>query len=139
MSEAIELATAEEKVNLLGLSRKKMEEYFLSIGEKKFRAEQILKWIHHNRVDNFDEMTNISKVLREKLKRTAEVRGPEIVSTQISEDGTVKWVICVTSGSCVETVYIPEGNRGTLCVSSQVGCCVWTVASVLPVNRALTA
>ena len=122
MSEAIELATAEEKVNLLGLSRKKMEEYFLSIGEKKFRAEQILKWVHHNRVDNFDEMTNISKVLREKLKRTAEIRGPEIVSTQISEDGTVKWVIRVTSGSCVETVYIPEGNRGTLCVSSQAGC-----------------
>ena len=122
MSEAIKLATAGERVNLLGLSRKKMEEYFLSIGEKKFRAEQILKWVHHNRVDNFDDMTNISKVLREKLKRTAEIRGPEIVSTRISEDGTVKWVIRVTSGSCVETVYIPEGNRGTLCVSSQAGC-----------------
>lgn len=112
----------EEKVNLLGLSRKKMEDYFLSIGEKKFRAEQILKWVHHNRVDNFDDMTNISKVLREKLKRTAEIRGPEVVSTQISEDGTVKWVVRVTSGSCVETVYIPEGHRGTLCVSSQAGC-----------------
>ena len=122
MSEAIELSAAGEKINLLGLSRKKMEAYFLSIGEKKFRAEQILKWVHHNRVDNFDEMTNISKVLREKLKHTAEVRGPEIVSTRVSEDGTVKWVIRVTSGSCVETVYIPEGNRGTLCVSSQAGC-----------------
>ena len=122
MSETIGLATAGEKVNLLGLSRKKMEAYFLSIGEKKFRAEQILKWVHHNRVDHFDEMTNISKALREKLKRAAEIRGPEIVSTQISEDGTVKWVVRVTSGSCVETVYIPEGSRGTLCVSSQAGC-----------------
>lgn len=122
MSEAIELANAEEKVNLLGLSREKMQEYFVSIGEKKFRAEQILKWVHHNRVDNFDEMTNISKVLREKLKATAEIRGPEIVSTHISQDGTTKWVIRVASGSCVETVYIPEGGRGTLCVSSQAGC-----------------
>ena len=122
MSETIELSTHQDKVNLLGLSRKKMEDYFVSIGEKKFRAEQILKWIHHNRVDDFDEMTNISKVLREKLKKTAEVCGPEVVSSHFSEDGTCKWVIRVTSGSCVEMVYIPEGHRGTLCVSSQAGC-----------------
>lgn len=113
---------APQKVNLLGLSRKKMEEYFLSIGEKKFRAEQVLKWIHHHRVDNFDEMTNVSKALREKLQATAEIRGPEIVSSQISNDGTCKWVVRVASGSCVETVYIPESGRGTLCVSSQAGC-----------------
>ncbi|WP_051786569.1 23S rRNA (adenine(2503)-C(2))-methyltransferase RlmN [Endozoicomonas numazuensis] len=109
-------------VNLLDLSRSKMVDFFLSIGEKKFRAEQMLKWIHHYGVDNFDEMTNISKTLKQKLKEVAEVRGPEVVSSQFSEDGTCKWVVRVTSGSCVETVYIPDGKRGTLCVSSQAGC-----------------
>ena len=110
------------KVNLLGLSRKKMEAFFVSIGEQEFRARQVLKWIHHERVDSFDDMTNVSKVLRERLKQIAEIRGPEIVSSHFSKDGTCKWVVRVTSGSCVETVYIPEGNRGTLCVSSQAGC-----------------
>ncbi|WP_422462234.1 23S rRNA (adenine(2503)-C(2))-methyltransferase RlmN [Endozoicomonas sp. ALB115] len=117
-----ELATQAAKVNLLGLSRKKMEAFFLTIGEKKFRADQVLKWIHHHRVDNFDEMTNISKSLRERLKANAEIRGPEVVSSHFSEDGTCKWVVRVASGSCVETVFIPENGRGTLCVSSQAGC-----------------
>ncbi len=110
------------KVNLLGLSRQKMAEFFLSIGEKKFRAEQVLKWIHHHRVDDFDQMTNVSKVLRERLKAVAEIRGPEVVSSHFSTDGTCKWVVRVASGSCVETVFIPENGRGTLCVSSQAGC-----------------
>ena len=127
MSEVITVSAGSEeamntKVNLLGLSRSKMVEFFLSIGEKKFRAEQVLKWVHHFGVDNFDEMTNVSKVLKEKLKNIAEIRGPEVVSSHFSEDGTCKWVIRVTSGSCVETVYIPDGKRGTLCVSSQAGC-----------------
>ncbi|MGO0306732.1 23S rRNA (adenine(2503)-C(2))-methyltransferase RlmN [Endozoicomonas acroporae] len=117
-----ELPTPAAKVNLLGLSRKKMEAFFLTIGEKKFRAEQVLKWIHHHRVDNFDEMTNISKSLRERLKANAEIRGPEVVSSHFSEDGTCKWVVRVASGSCVESVFIPENGRGTLCVSSQAGC-----------------
>ena len=110
------------KVNLLGLSRQKMMEFFLSIGEKKFRAEQVLKWIHHHRVDDFDQMTNVSKALRERLKAVAEIRGPEVVSSHFSTDGTCKWVVRVASGSCVETVFIPENGRGTLCVSSQAGC-----------------
>jgi len=110
------------KVNLLGLSRQKMAEFFLSIGEKKFRAEQVLKWIHHHRVDDFDQMTNVSKSLRERLKAIAEIRGPEVVSSHFSADGTCKWVVRVASGSCVETVFIPENGRGTLCVSSQAGC-----------------
>ncbi|MGI9276939.1 MAG: 23S rRNA (adenine(2503)-C(2))-methyltransferase RlmN [Endozoicomonas sp.] len=110
------------KTNLLGLSRKAMEAFFLDIGEKKFRAQQVLKWIHHERVDSFDDMTNVSKKLREKLNRTAEIRAPEVVSSHFSEDGTCKWVIRVASGSCVETVFIPDGGRGTLCVSSQAGC-----------------
>ncbi|USE39014.1 23S rRNA (adenine(2503)-C(2))-methyltransferase RlmN [Endozoicomonas sp. SCSIO W0465] len=117
-----ELSGQEAKVNLLGLSRKKMEAFFLTIGEKKFRAEQVLKWIHHHRVDNFDDMTNISKSLRERLKATAEILGPEVVSSLFSEDGTCKWVVRVASGSCVETVFIPDNGRGTLCVSSQAGC-----------------
>ncbi|MGI2027347.1 23S rRNA (adenine(2503)-C(2))-methyltransferase RlmN [Endozoicomonas acroporae] len=117
-----ELPSQAAKVNLLGLSRKKMEAFFLTIGEKKFRAEQVLKWIHHHRVDNFDEMTNISKSLRERLKANAEIRGPEVVSSHFSEDGTCKWVVRVASGSFVETVFIPENGRGTLCVSSQAGC-----------------
>lgn len=122
IDQASELAGEQTKVNLLGLPRKKMEAFFLTIGEKKFRAEQVLKWIHHHRIDNFDGMTNISKSLRERLKSNAEIRGPEVVSSHFSEDGTCKWVLRVASGSCVETVYIPDNGRGTLCVSSQAGC-----------------
>ena len=111
-----------EKTNLLGLTKEQLAEFFQGIGEKPFRAQQIMKWIHHFGVDDFDEMSNVSKALRAKLKEVAEIRGPEIVSCNISEDGTRKWVVRVASGSCVETVYIPDGNRGTLCVSSQAGC-----------------
>ena len=111
-----------EKINLLGLSREKMEAFFVSIGEKPFRAQQMLKWIHHNGVDDFDVMTNISKVLRERLKQCAEIRPPEVVTEKTSKDGTRKWAIRVSGGSLVETVLIPDGDRGTLCVSSQVGC-----------------
>ncbi|GAA4648519.1 23S rRNA (adenine(2503)-C(2))-methyltransferase RlmN [Kistimonas scapharcae] len=110
------------KTNLLGLTQSKLEEFFISIGEKKFRAQQVMKWIHHFGVDNFDEMSNVSKALRERLKACAEIRGPEVVSCDFSADGTRKWVVRVSSGSCVETVYIPDGKRGTLCVSSQAGC-----------------
>jgi 23S rRNA (adenine2503-C2)-methyltransferase len=110
------------KVNLLGLTQSGMEQFFESIGEKRFRAGQVMKWIHHFGVDDFDAMSNLGKALREKLKACAEIRGPEIVSQDISSDGTRKWVVRVASGSCVETVYIPQGGRGTLCVSSQAGC-----------------
>ncbi|MDP0563377.1 MAG: 23S rRNA (adenine(2503)-C(2))-methyltransferase RlmN [Candidatus Endonucleobacter sp. (ex Gigantidas childressi)] len=110
------------KTNLLGLSRAKMEAFFLGVGEKEFRARQVLKWVHHNGVDSFDKMSNISKGLRDRLNVIAEITGPKVVSSNVSEDGTCKWVICVEGGSYVETVYIPEGRRGTLCVSSQAGC-----------------
>lgn len=110
------------KVNLLGLTQSGMEQFFESIGEKRFRAGQVMKWIHHFGVEDFDAMSNLGKALREKLKACAEIRGPEIVTQDISSDGTRKWVVRVTSGSCVETVYIPQGGRGTLCVSSQAGC-----------------
>ncbi|GAB3371626.1 23S rRNA (adenine(2503)-C(2))-methyltransferase RlmN [Azotobacter armeniacus] len=114
--------TETTKVNLLGLTQPQLEGFFESIGEKRFRAGQVMKWIHHFGIGDFEAMSNIGKALREKLKACAEVRGPEIVSQDISSDGTRKWVMRVASGSCVETVYIPQAGRGTLCVSSQAGC-----------------
>ncbi|MBK6510778.1 MAG: 23S rRNA (adenine(2503)-C(2))-methyltransferase RlmN [Haliea sp.] len=110
------------KVNLLGLSRVQMEQFFLTMGEKKFRAQQVLKWIHHAGVTRIEDMSNLGKALRDKLLEVAEVRPPEIASQQDSTDGTRKWAIRVDGGGLVETVLIPSGNRATLCVSSQVGC-----------------
>jgi 23S rRNA (adenine2503-C2)-methyltransferase len=110
------------KVNLMGLSRVQMEQYFLDMGEKKFRAHQVLKWIHHGGVTRIEDMSNLGRTLREKLLQVAEVRPPEIASQQDSSDGTRKWAVRVDGGGLVETVLIPAGNRATLCVSSQVGC-----------------
>jgi 23S rRNA (adenine2503-C2)-methyltransferase len=113
---------SDARTNLLGLPLAKLQAFFLEIGEKPFRAQQVLKWMHHAGVSDFEEMTNLSKALREKLAEIAEVRPPEVVSQQDSEDGTRKWAIRVDGGGLVETVFIPDGQRGTLCVSSQVGC-----------------
>jgi 23S rRNA (adenine2503-C2)-methyltransferase len=113
---------ADNKINLLGLTRPRLRDFFQQIGEKPFRTDQILKWIHQRGVTNFDDMTDLSKALRLKLSEVAEVTPPEAVSEHISTDGTRKWAVKVTSGSLVETVYIPDGDRGTLCISSQVGC-----------------
>jgi 23S rRNA (adenine2503-C2)-methyltransferase len=115
-------AAVQPRVNLLGLSLRQMEQFFLDMGEKKFRAQQVLKWIHHAGVTDIGEMTNLGKALREKLLAVAEVRPPEIVSQHDSSDGTRKWVIRVDGGGLVESVLIPEAGRATLCVSSQVGC-----------------
>ena len=106
----------------MGMTRAQLEAYFQSMGEKSFRAQQVLKWIHHQGVIDIDEMTNLGKALREKLKACAEVRPPEIVSQHDSNDGTRKWAVRVEGGGLVESVLIPDGNRATLCVSSQVGC-----------------
>ena len=111
-----------EKVNLLGLTLPKMEAFFISIGEKKFRGAQMVKWIHQQGITDFEQMTNLSKALRVKLKEIAEVRPPRVTFEGDSLDGTRKWLLEVDGGSKVETVYIPDGDRGTLCVSSQVGC-----------------
>ena len=110
------------KTNLLGLSVSKLGDFFEQLGEKRFRATQMVKWIHQMGEQDFDQMTNLSKSLREKLHETAEIRLPEVVSCQDSTDGTRKWLIKVEGGSCIEMVYIPEKDRGTLCVSSQIGC-----------------
>lgn len=132
----------EEKINLLGLSAEKLVEFFASLGEKPFRATQVLKWIHQLGVDDFEQMTNLSKALRDRLKNVAEIRAPEVVSQHDSADGTRKWLIRVAGGSCIETVFIPEKDRGTLCVSSQVGCsldCSFCATGKQGFNRDLTA
>jgi 23S rRNA (adenine2503-C2)-methyltransferase len=122
MTKSVNNSTEIARYNVLGMTQSRLTDFLLSIGEKPFRAKQIMKWIHHCGVDDFALMTDLSKALREKLMAMAEIRPPEIVSQQDSNDGTRKWVLRVTSGSCVEAVYIPEKGRGTLCVSSQVGC-----------------
>ena len=122
MSALVTDSDGQPRVNLLGLSLRQMEQFFLDIGEKKFRAQQVLKWIHHAGVTDIAGMSNLGKGLREKLLQIAEVRPPEVVSQSDSADGTRKWAIRVDGGGLVETVLIPDGGRGTLCVSSQVGC-----------------
>lgn len=134
--------TEQAKVNLLGLTEAKLVAFFETMGEKRFRAAQVLKWIHQLGVDNFDEMSNISKALREKLKAKCEIRAPEVLRQLDSADGTRKFLIRVTGGSVVETVFIPDGERGTLCVSSQVGCsldCSFCATGKQGFNRDLTA
>lgn len=111
-----------QKVNLLGLSPDKLKDFFVNLGEKPFRAQQMLKWIHQMGESDFDKMSNMSKPLREKLKQHAEISLPEVVYHKVSKDGTQKWVMQMPGGSAVETVLIPEKDRGTLCVSSQIGC-----------------
>lgn len=108
--------------NLLGMNKQALEAFLHTIGEKPFRAVQLMKWIHQQGVTDFDLMTNISKDLREKLKTVAEIRPPVIRDTFAAQDGCYKWIVGVESGSGVEMVYIPEAGRGTLCVSSQAGC-----------------
>nr|WP_314685996.1 bifunctional tRNA (adenosine(37)-C2)-methyltransferase TrmG/ribosomal RNA large subunit methyltransferase RlmN [uncultured Pantoea sp.] len=110
-----------EKINLLDLNRQQMREFFIEMGEKPFRADQVMKWIYHYCCDDFEQMTDINKVLRGKLMQRAEIRAPEVAEEMRSSDGTIKWAIRV-GDQLVETVYIPEAERATLCVSSQVGC-----------------
>ena len=99
-----------------------LEVFFTEAGEKAFRASQVMKWLHQMLASDFDEMTNISKHLRETLKQIATIEVPGIVFDQTSTDGTRKWVMQLDGGNKIETVYIPESGRGTLCISSQVGC-----------------
>lgn len=114
--------TATIKPNLAGLSLEKLRELFVEAGEKPFRAGQLMKWIHQRGVIDLDQMTDISKPLRESLKQTTEISLPVILEDYLSDDGTRKWIVEVASGSRVEMVFIPEGTRGTLCISSQAGC-----------------
>ncbi|SRR5579885_652305 len=111
-----------QKINLLGFDKKAMQDFFVGIGEKAFRADQVLKWIHFNGVQDFHAMTNLSKDLRQKLAEIAEISLPQIIYEKAAADGTYKWLLRLNDGNCIETVFIPEKTRGTLCISSQVGC-----------------
>ncbi len=129
------------KVNLLDLDYQRLSEWCTSVGEKPYRAQQLMRWIHQVGQSDFDGMTNLSKVFREKLARFAEIRLPELVGCQESKDGTHKWLLKLSCGNCIETVFIPEKTRGTLCISSQVGCalnCSFCSTGKQGFNRNLT-
>ena len=113
-----------EATNLLGLNQKSLEDFFISIDEKPFRAVQVMKWMHQRGISDFSQMTDLSKDLREKLESHCVISAPEVIYEKTSQDGTRKWVISVGDKDLIEMVLIPEKNRATLCVSSQVGCAV---------------
>src|SRR6516225_2516839 len=116
--------TSSSTVNLLDLDAQGLVAYCESLGEKPFRGKQLQRWIHQYKAADFDGMTGLAKSLREKLKGRAIIGMPGIISDHVSSDGTRKWLVDVGNGNAVETVFIPEDNRGTLCVSSQAGCAV---------------
>jgi 23S rRNA (adenine2503-C2)-methyltransferase len=110
--------------NLLDYDLEGLAAFCERLGEKRFRATQLFRWIHQKGASRFEEMSDLAKSLREKLKTSAVVVAPKVISQHISADGTIKWLFDVGAGDAVETVYIPEDDRGTLCVSSQAGCAV---------------
>ena len=114
--------TDSTKINLVGLSRDQLINLFDELGEKKFRADQVMRWIHQRGVTEISAMTDISKPLRERLSKISEITLPHILASLASVDGSHKWIVEVESGSKIEMVYIPESRRGTLCISSQAGC-----------------
>ena len=111
-----------DKTNLLGLPQGELEAMFVELGEKPFHARQLMRWIYQRGVTDFEAMTDLSKSLRQRLSETATVDVPAVLSQHDSTDGTIKWLFESGSGQAVEAVYIPETGRGTLCISSQVGC-----------------
>jgi 23S rRNA (adenine2503-C2)-methyltransferase len=110
------------KTNLLDLDREAMRAFFVDLGEKPYRADQVMKWIYHHLEDDFAAMTDLGKSLRVKLPEVCHVGAPATLYEKSSSDGTHKWLLGMRGGNAIETVYIPEPTRGTLCVSSQVGC-----------------
>ena len=112
----------EGPVNLFGLDRAALRARFAEMGEAPYRADQVMNWIYRRGVDDFALMTNLGKDLRARLARAFVVQPPERVTEQTSADGTRKWVLKAGAGQAIETVFIPEDDRGTLCISSQVGC-----------------
>jgi len=131
-----------EKLNLIGMSQGELETFFAESGEKPFRARQVLQWMHQRGVTDFDLMTDLSKNLRNNLQSIARVEVPATVSERLSNDGTMKWLFASGSGQAVETVFIPEAGRGTLCISSQVGCaldCAFCATGAQGFNRNLTS
>jgi 23S rRNA (adenine2503-C2)-methyltransferase len=130
----------ETRINLLGHSHAALVEFFTGLGEKPYRARQVLQWIHQRNVDTFAEMTDLSMDLRAQLGDAAVIQLPEVISEQVSADGTLKWLFESGAGQAVETVFIPEPGRGTLCISSQVGCaldCAFCATGAQGFNRNL--
>lgn len=115
---------SDARTNLLGFTPVQLVEYCKTLNEKPFRAKQLQRWIHQFGVSDFAGMTDLAKSLRGKLEGCAEVRAPKVLKDHLSADGTRKWLLDVGEGNAIETVYIPEDNRGTLCVSTQAGCAV---------------
>ncbi len=133
---------SETRVNLLDFDRAGLRAWFARIGEKPFRADQVMKWIHHHHVTDFAQMTDLGRGLRGKLQDLAEVKPPAVLLDRQSSDGTRKWLLGTDSRNAIETVYIPEPARGTLCVSSQVGCglnCRFCSTATQGFNRNLDA
>ena len=140
--EPVNLTSAKPKqFNLLDYDRKGLAAFFVALGEKPFRATQILKWLYQEGVEDFDLMTDLSKSLRSYLNENCYLATPEIVIEQIASDGTRKWALQTSCGNRIETVFIPEEGRGTLCVSSQIGCalaCTFCSTAQQGFNRNLT-
>lgn len=135
-------ASAANPLNLLGMPRERLAGQFERWGERGFRATQLVKWMHQRGVTDFGAMTDLSKALRERLAAIATVRPPAIALERGSADGTVKWVLRLEDGNAIETVFIPEDDRGTLCVSTQVGCaldCTFCSTAQQGFNRNLSA
>jgi len=129
------------KINLLDLDKPAMEAFAISCGFQKFHGRNLFKWIHKHGLTDFDQMTDLSKGFREHLNKNAEVLVPKIALEHVSADGTVKWVMELADGQRIETVNIPEGDRNTVCVSSQVGCslnCSFCSTAQQGFNRNLT-
>ncbi len=116
------ITAATERTNLLGLPRPALEEFVSQVGSRPFRARQLMQWVYKRGVSSFADMTDLAKDFRTRLAQAAEVRAPQIVSVQRSADGTCKWSLRADAGQAYEMVFIPEPDRGTLCISSQVGC-----------------
>lgn len=128
-------------INLLDFDADGLTDWFARLGEKPFRARQVLRWMHRCGVDNFGQMTDVAKSLRAQLAAVAEIRGPVPVRASTAADGTRKWLLDVGGNNAVETVFIPEPNRGTLCISTQVGCaleCSFCSTGKQGFNRNLT-
>ncbi len=129
------------KTNLLDYDRQGLRDFFAQLGEKPYRADQVMKWIYHRLEDDFDNMTDLGKSLRAKLAEVCYVGPPATMFEKGSTDGTHKWLLGMNGGNAIETVYIPEPTRGTLCVSSQVGCglnCTFCSTATQGFNRNLS-
>ena len=130
------------RIELLGLNRERLQELLSGLGEKPYRAAQLMKWVYHREVRDFARMTDLSKRLRDQLGSLVEVAVPTLVREDVSLDGTRKWLLAVDAANRIETVFIPEARRGTLCVSSQVGCalnCTFCATAQQGFNRNLSA